>query len=175
MMHNVLSPSSHDQTPWITPFIHEFFTRLANKNLTKMSMDVASELSHLKQVKRRIENGEDLSNELPQLKLRSQQSAIGVINKLISECDSQLVSCWALHKATKAQLRFSHETHKGELVPHFKVQYAFKTKLGVVRIQLRTQGRYVFISNQSEGISIAKMDLALREVEQYLTMGGLAI
>ena len=55
--------------------IHTFFQRLAETALDKSSVR-AADLSYFKQVKRRIEAGEDLTKELPQLKKLDKKTAL---------------------------------------------------------------------------------------------------
>ena len=57
----------------MTPFIQQFFELKANTAL-KQSLDRACDLSHFKQVKTRLDAGEDLTKELPQLKKLSKNT-----------------------------------------------------------------------------------------------------
>jgi hypothetical protein len=157
----------------MTPFIQQFFELKANKAL-KQSLDRACDLSHFKQVKTRLDAGEDLTKELPQLKKLSKKDAQAAIKTLIKRCDTDLTSYWTLAKAAKAKVTAMHKSYKGELAPRFNVSYQFATKLGQIEIKVTTQGRYVFTSVDAKGVKKANTELALREVEKLLSMAGFA-
>lgn len=157
----------------MTPFIQSFFERKANAVL-KQSLERACDLSHFKQVKTRLEAGEDLSKELPHLKKLPNKDALAAVKTLIKRCDSDLAGYWALPKAAKAKLSVTHKSYKGELVPRFTASYQFATKLGQVTIKVTTQGRYVFASVDAKDVKKANIELALRDIEKQLSLAGFA-
>jgi len=157
----------------MTPFIQTFFERKANAAL-KQSLDRACDLSHFKQVKTRLEAGEDLSKELPQLKKLSKKDALAAVKTLIKRCDTDLHDYWTLPKAAKAKLSVAHTSYKGELVPRFTASYQFNTQLGLVEIKVTTQGRYLFVSPSTKDVKKANTELAFRDVEKQLSLAGLA-
>lgn len=155
----------------MTPFIQTFFERKANGAL-KQSLERACDLSHFKQVKTRLEAGEDLSKELPQLKKLSKKDALTTVKTLIKRCDTDLNNYWTLPKAAKAKLAVTHKSYKGELVPRFTANYQFNTQLGHVEIKVTTQGRYVFVSPNTKDVKKANMELALRDIEKQLSLAA---
>lgn len=155
----------------MTPFIQTFFERKANAALNQ-SLERACDLSHFKQVKTRLETGEDLSKELPQLKKLSKKDALAVVKALIKRCDSDLNDYWTLPIAAKAKLSVTHKSYKGELVPRFIAVYVFKTQLGLVEMKVTTQGRYVFVSPITKDVKKANIELALRDIEKQLSLAG---
>lgn len=157
----------------MTPFIQAFFERKANAAL-KLSLERACDLSHFKQVKTRLEAGEDLSKELPQLKKLSKKDALAAVKTLIKRCDNDLAGYWVLPKAAKAKLSVTHKSYKGELVPRFTANYQFATKLGQVTIKVTTQGRYVFASVDARDVKKANIELAVRDIEKQLSLAGFA-
>jgi hypothetical protein len=157
----------------MTPFIQTFFESKAN-NALKQSLERACDLSHFKQVKTRLEAGEDLSKELPQLKKLSKKDALAAVKTLIKRCDTDLAGYWTLPKAAKAKLAITHKSYKGELVPRFTANYQFETQLGLVEIKVTTQGRYVFVSPSTKDVKKANIELALRDVEKQLTLAALS-
>jgi hypothetical protein len=158
----------------MTPFIQTFFERKANGAL-KQSLERACDLSHFKQVKTRLEAGEDLSKELPQLKKLSKKDALAAVKTLIKRCDTDLAGYWALPKAAKAKLTVTHKSHKGELVPRFTANYQFDTKLGQIDIKATTKGRYIFVSLSAKDVKKANMELAFRDVEKQLSLAGISL
>jgi hypothetical protein len=157
----------------MTPFIQTFFERKANGAL-KQSLERACDLSHFKQVKTRLEAGEDLTKELPQLKKLSKKDAVAAVKTLIKRCDTDLAGYWTLPKAAKAKLTVNQKSYKGELVPRFTADYLFETKLGQVHIKVTTQGRYVFVSPGTKDVKKANTELAFRDVEKQLSLAGFA-
>ena len=155
----------------MTPFIQTFFERKANAAL-KQSLERACDLSHFKQVKTRLDSGEDLTNELPQLKKLPKKDALAAVKTLIKRCDTDLNDYWTLPKAAKAKLTITHKTFKGELVPRFTAVYAFNTQLGQIEIKVTTQGRYVFVSPSVKDVKKANIVLAFRDVEKQLSLAG---
>lgn len=156
----------------MTPFIQQFFELKAN-NALKQSLERACDLSHFKQVKMRLEAGEDLSKELPQLKKLSKKDALAVIKTLMKCCEADLHDYWTLPKAAKAKLLVTHKSYQGELIPRFTANYQFNTQLGQVEIKVTTQGRYVFVSPSTKDVKKANTELALRDIEKQLTMAAL--
>jgi hypothetical protein len=81
--------------------IHAFFQRLAETALDK-SLSRAADLSYFKQVKRRIESGEDLTKELPQLKKLDKKTTLASIKTLIKRIEKRTcmqiiimrMKCW---------------------------------------------------------------------------------
>ena len=128
----------------MSQFIQTFFERKARQALNQ-SLDRASDLSYFKQVKCRIESGEDLSKELPQLKKLAKKDALGSLKTLIKRCDTDLDTYWHLAKAAKSKVTVKHESFKGELSPRFKAAYEFKTALGAVTVNVKTQGNYILV------------------------------
>jgi hypothetical protein len=157
----------------MTPFIQTFFERKANGAL-KLSLERACDLSHFKQVKTRLEAGEDLSKELPQLKKLPKKDALETVKTLIKRCGTDLNDYWTLPKAAKAKLSVTHKSYKGELVPRFTANYQFATKLGQVTIKVTTQGRYVFASVDARDVKKANIELAVRDIEKQLSLAGFA-
>lgn len=155
----------------MSQFIQTFFERKARQALNQ-SLDRASDLSYFKQVKRRIESGEDLSKELPQLKKLTQKDAVGSLKTLIKRCDTDLDTFWHLAKAAKSKVTVKHVIFKGELAPRFKAAYEFKTALGAVIVSVKTQGNYIFVSADTTGVKKGHTEVALMEVEKQLSLAG---
>ena len=157
----------------MSEFIQTFFERKARQALNE-SMDRASDLSYFKQVKHRIEAGEDLSKELPQLKKLAKKDAVGSLKTLIKRCDTDLTGYWNLSKAAKAKVTVAYECFPGELAPRFKVAYEFKTALGTVIINVKTQGNYILVSADTKDVKKGHTEVALMDVEKQLSLAGLS-
>ena len=157
----------------MSEFIQTFFERKARQALNE-SMDRASDLSYFKQVKRRIEAGEDLSKELPQLKKLAKKDAVGSLNTLIKRCDTDLANYWNLAKAAKSKVTVKHEKFVTELVPRFKAAYEFKTAFGEVTVSVKTQGNYILVSADMKDVKKGHTEVALMDAEKQLSLAGLS-
>ena len=155
----------------MSQFIQTFFERKARQALNQ-SLDRASDLSCFKQVKRRIEAGEDLSKELPQLKKLTKKDAVGSLKTLIKRCDADLNAYWGLAKAAKSKVTVKHEAFKGELTPRFKAAYEFKTALGTVTVNVKTQGNYILVLADTKDIKKGHTEVALMDIEKQLSLAG---
>ena len=164
--------TSHGPGDQMDSQIYDFFESKA-KDALEMCMQRYYDLVTFQQVKQRIESNEDLSSELPQLKLLKKRQALAVVNTLIKACNSDLERYWVLPKAAKAELVLKHHRYKGELLPRFKARYTFKTKLGTVDITVTTQGRYIGVLANTDDVKKANTGLAFREVDKRLTLAKL--
>ena len=156
----------------MSEFIQTFF-ELKARQVLNQSLDRASDLSYFKQVKRRIEAGEDLSKELPQLKKLAKKDAVGSLNTLIKRCDTDLANYWNLAKAAKSKVTVKHEKFVTELVPRFKAAYEFKTAFGEVTVSVKTQGNYILVSADMKDVKKGHTEVALMDVEKQLSLAGL--
>lgn len=163
------SPGTGDQ---MGSQIYDFFESKAKDALEKCVAHTC-DLALFQQVKQRIESGEDLSSELPKLKLLNKRQALAVVNRLIKSCNTDLDRYWALPKVAKANLALKHQHNKGDLVPRFNARYTFKTKLGNVYITVTTQGRYIGVLANTDDVKKANTGLAFREVDKRLTLAKL--
>lgn len=116
----------------------------------------------------KIEQGLDLSDELPELKSVSQANAIRVTKNLIKDADAQIESAWALDpryaQLFKTSIRVKHS--EGELFPSFDVEYTASTEDADVLISITTYRRIVMVN-------IAGTDTAYRNLTRRLIMAGL--
>jgi hypothetical protein len=116
----------------------------------------------------KIEQGQDLSDELPELKSVSKSNAIRVIKNLIKDEDAQVDAGWALDPRYadlfKTSIRVKHL--EGELFPSFDVEYTAVTEEGDVVTSITTYRRIVTVT-------IAGTDTAYRYLTRRLIMAGL--
>jgi len=116
----------------------------------------------------KIEQGLDLSDELPELKSVSKTNAIRVIKNLIKDADAQIESAWALDPRYADLFKTSIRVKRieGELFPSFDVEYTAVTEEGDVVISTTTHRRIVTVT-------IAGTDAAYRYLARRLIVAGL--
>lgn len=161
--------TSRDSGDRMNNQIYSYFENKA-KDALDMCMQRTCDLAHFRQVKARVQSGEDLSTELPALKQLDKKQALNVIKELIKRCNDNLESYWVIPAAAKAALSIKHKLYKGDLIPRFNARYTFNTKLGSIVIAVATQGRYISVLANTDDVQKANTGLAFREVDKRLTL-----
>jgi hypothetical protein len=148
--------------------IQSFFESKAHKAM-EQSLARGEDLRLFKQVQTRIEAGEDLSKELPQLKKLTPKAALATIKGLIKDCEEEMTDYWLLPNSPKIKTTVKATNHKHLLIPNIEAYYVFVTKLGKVNIGVNANGNYIFVSANTEDVKKANTELALNEVAKQLT------
>ena len=115
---------------------------LANFEKTIKSL---KELDFYKHVLAKLEQGVDLSDELPELRKLKIQSAKKIVKQLIAESEKAATIVWASpFKLFKTSMRCSID--ESSLLPSFDVLYTAKVSGGAVKIALKTWRRNLTVS-----------------------------
>lgn len=125
------------------------------------------------QIKRRLLDGEDLTDELPELKPHSKDDALDVADKLIQRCVADVADYWKYPNSPSIEVTVEQEQISTELIPRFRVGYEFKTGLGSVGLKVTTMGQNIYIEPLLDNIKTNLRDMAMQEVSQQLVMAGL--
>lgn len=150
-------------------FIINFFENRAKSVLSECNAR-ANDLHHFKQVLYRINQGEDLSGELPQLKNLDKKTAIAAVKTLIKRCEVDMAAYWLLPNSPKIKVEVKHSHPPTDLVPRFAANYIFTTPVGKVGIRVTTQGNYISVQPDTKDISKPKLDEAIRSIERQITL-----
>ena len=150
-------------------FIVSFFENHAKGILSECHAR-ANDLHHFKQVLYRINQGEDLSKELPQLKKLDKKTAIAAVKSLIKRCEEDMSAFWLLPNSPKIKIEVKHTYPATDLVPRFTANYSFTTPAGKVVIRVATQGNYISVQTNAGNITKTKLDEAIRSVERQITL-----
>lgn len=150
-------------------FIINFFENRAKAVLSECHAR-ANDLHHFKQVLYRINQGEDLSSELPQLKKLDKKTAIAAVKTLIKRCEVDMAAYWLLPNSPKIKVEVKHSYPSTELVPRFTANYTFTTPVGKVGIRVATQGNYISVQPDTKDIAKARLDEAIRSIERQITL-----
>ena len=160
--HLTTSESSKDRDQLV-----QLFKSRAERTLAH-AIDQLNARSLYARVLDKLEQGQDLSDELPELKSVSKPNAIRVIKNLIQDADAQVELSWALDPRYadlfKTSIRVKHP--EGELFPSFDVKYTASTEDGDVEIYILTNRRIV-------SVKIAGSHSAYRYMTRQLVMAGL--
>ena len=116
----------------------------------------------------KIEQGQDISDELPELKTISTANAIRIIKNLIADADEQVESAWALDTryADLFKTSFRMKQPPGELFPVFDVEYTATTIDGDVVISAVSNRRMV-------SVTVTGSDAAVQSLAKRLVIAGL--
>ena len=115
---------------------------LANFEKTIKSLQ---ELDFYKHVLAKLEQGVDLSDELPELRKLKIQSAKKIVKQLIAESEKAVTIVWVSpFKLFKTSMRYSID--ESSLLPSFDVFYTAKVSSGAVKIALKTWRRNLTVS-----------------------------
>lgn len=150
-------------------FIVSFFESRAKTILGECHAR-ANDLNHFKQVLYRINQGEDLSGELPQLKKLDKKTAIAAVKMLIKRCEEDMAAFWLLPNSPKVKVDVKHTHPSTELVPRFTANYTLTTPAGKVGIRVATKGNYISVQPDTKDIAKPKIDEAIRSIERQITL-----
>jgi hypothetical protein len=150
-------------------FIVSFFENRAKAILGECHAR-ADDLNHFKQVLYRINQGEDLSSELPQLKKLDKKAAIAAVKTLIKRCEEDMVAFWLLSNSPKIKVDVKHTFPSTDLVPRFIANYIFTTPAGKIGIRVVTQGNYISVQTNTKDITKPKLEEATRSIERQLAL-----
>jgi hypothetical protein len=116
----------------------------------------------------KIEQGVELSAELPELKLVKKTTAQKICRQLAKDAEKAAISAWelnsSLNKIFHTTIRFN-QIDQG-LLPSFDVEYKAETTKGMLRIAVKTWRRNVTVT-------INGKDAALDLLHGQLVMAGM--
>jgi hypothetical protein len=135
---------------------------LANFEKTIKSLQ---ELDFYKHVLAKLEQGVDLSDELPELRKLKTQSAKKIVKQLIAESEKAATLVWASpFKLFSTSVRSG--INDSSLLPSFDVLYTAKVSGGTVKIALKTWRRNITVSVEGK-------EAACDTVHGQLVMAGI--
>jgi len=150
-------------------FIVSFFENRAKTILGECPAR-ANDLNHFKQVLNRINQGEDLSGELPQLKKLDKKTAIAAVKTLIKRCEEDMAAFWMLPNSPKIKIDVKQIYPSTDLVPRFTANYVITTPVGKVGIRVATQGNYISVQTNTKDVTKPRLDEAIRSIERQITL-----
>ena len=135
---------------------------LANFEKTIKSLQ---QLDFYKHVLAKLEQGVDLSDELPELRKLKIQSAKKIVKQLIAESEKAATLVWeSPFKLFRTSVRYSID--ESSLLPNFDVLYVAKVSGGTVKIALNTWRRNLTVSVEGK-------EAACDTVHGQLVMAGI--
>ena len=124
--------------------LRQHFEKNGLANFEK-TMKLLQELNFYKHVLEKLEQGVDLSDELPELRKLKIQSAKKIVKQLIFESEKAATLVWESPiKIFTTSVRSSID--ESSLLPSFDVLYTAKVSGGAVKIALKTWRRNLTVS-----------------------------
>jgi hypothetical protein len=150
-----------------------FFLTRANAALYQVPT-LLSNISFYKRLNRRLTAGEDLSEEVPEIKAVGIDVAKIVTEEAIEEFEAQMINGWRLQEAwaknIKTDIKLTKEDK--EIYPRFDVTYTMNTKYGDLAIHVKTMGLNIDLDIDTSACGKAKL-AAINEAEQQLSFAVL--
>lgn len=126
-------------------------------------------------VLKRLQAGEDLSEEIVEIKKVGNKVALEVTIQALSEYEKKAKSAWKLPPlmADQAKTLISHNKERLEHLPRYEITHTFNTEAGAVVVAIKTAGM-----NSKVTIDAGKNPMiaqaAILELEKLLTFSSLA-
>jgi len=150
-----------------------YFERYAQGALDQvMSSLVAT--SFYKRILARLENKEDLSEELPILKKVGTKNAISVVKTALADYAKESDAAWDLPANLKkaAKSKISQVQHHQEHLPRYDVLHQFATDAGTVKVHITTSGQNIEV-DLNAGKNRMAAQSAVYELEKLVAMAEL--
>ncbi len=126
-------------------------------------------------VLKRLQAGEDLSEEIVEIKKVGNKIALEVTIQALSEYEKKAKSAWKLPPlmADQAKTLISHNKERLEHLPRYEITHTFNTEAGTVVVTIKTAGM-----NSKVTIDAGKNPMiaqaAILELEKLLTFSSIA-
>jgi hypothetical protein len=150
----------------------DYLKEHATTALSRCSERVA-DMKFFDSVKTRLAAGEDLSDELPQLKYVIPKDAALIVERLKKRCYDDMVDYWYIPNKSGIESEVTYEIIETELIPRFTAKYATKTEVGEITVTASSKGNYTDFIFDTERVETIDTDTAIRELGNQLLMARL--
>jgi hypothetical protein len=112
---------------------------------------------------KKLEQGADLSADLPELKNVTPAVAKKVMQRMVADADKAASSAWELSSNVAKLFHTTVRSHsdKMSLLPCFDVEYKAETARGAVKVALKTWRRNVIVTINEEAAAIDEINAKL--------------
>lgn len=107
----------------------------------------------------KIEQGADLTMELPELKLVKKTTAKSVCKQLAKNAEKKAVEAWSLTSNLSKFFQKNEKVISDEfsLLPKFEIVYLADKKYGAVKVTVKTSRRNLIVSVEGSYIDVEKL------------------
>ncbi len=158
----------------MTQYLHDYFSGHAERAIAGMKDALIAQRFYERLVPR-LEQGEDLSGELPIIAKVGNAGALEVVHQAIEENKALVTSVWELPKRLKAlgTLGISMTKDPYEHLPRVTLDFDYPCPAGAVNVKIQTAGENFKIEFTTEKNKMAA-EMTLRELEKEISVALLA-
>jgi len=139
----------------MTQYLHDYFTAHAERAITCMKESQQAQ-SFYRRLHTRLERGEDLTAEVPEIARVGSAGAVDVVKKAIAEYEKKFQTAWVLPTNIQSQGKEHFKMHSEayEILPRVTHTFSFISAAGKVTVRTETAGENIniefeFINNNS--------------------------
>jgi hypothetical protein len=154
--------------------LFHYFQHYADSAMEQAYASLVAQQYYSKVLKR-LQAGDDLSEEIVEIKKVGNKIALEVTIQALSEYEKKAKSAWKLPPlmADQAKTLISHNKERLEHLPRYEITHTFNTEAGTVVVTIKTAGM-----NSKVTIDAGKNPMiaqaAILELEKLLTFSSLA-
>ena len=158
----------------MTQYIHDYFAAHALKAISGMKESQQAQ-SFYRRLLARLERGEDLSEEVPEIARVGSAGSVEVVKKALAEYEKNFKEAWDLPPTIQSQgkehIKMYSEAY--EILPRVTHTFSFSSAAGKVTVRTVTAGENLSIVFETPKNKMAS-DTAMNELEKAITYGLLA-
>jgi hypothetical protein len=158
----------------MTQYLHDYFTAHAERAITCMKESQQAQ-SFYRRLHTRLERGEDLTAEVPEIARVGSAGAVDVVKKAIAEYEKKFQTAWVLPTTIQSQGKEHIKMHSEayEILPRVTHTFSFSSAAGKVTVRTVTAGENLSIEFETPKNKMAAAT-AMNELEKAITYGLLA-
>jgi hypothetical protein len=158
----------------MTQYIHDYFTAHAERAITCMKESQQAQ-SFYRRLHTRLERGEDLTAEVPEIARVGSAGAVEVVKKALGEYEKKFKAAWDLPPTIQSQGKEHIKMHSEayEILPRVTHTFSFSSAAGKVTVRTKTAGENLSIEFETPKNKMAAVT-AMNELEKAITYGLLA-
>ena len=158
----------------MTQYLHDYFTAHAERAITCMKESQQAQ-SFYRRLHTRLERGEDLTAEVPEIARVGSAGAVEVVKKALAEYEKKFKVAWDLPTTIQSQGKEHIKMHSEayEILPRVTHTFSFSSAAGKVTVRTVTAGENLSIEFETPKNKMAAAT-AMNELEKAITYGLLA-
>ena len=158
----------------MTQYLHDYFTAHAERAITCMKESQQAQ-SFYRRLHTRLERGEDLTAEVPEIARVGSAGAVEVVKKALAEYEKKFKVAWDLPTTIQSQGKEHFKMHSEayEILPRVTHTFSFISAAGKVTVRTKTAGENISIEFDTPKNKMAAAT-AMNELEKVITYGLLA-
>ena len=158
----------------MTQYIHDYFAAHAERAITGMKESQQAQ-SFYRRLMARLERGEDLSTEVPEIARVGSAGAVQVVKQAIAENETKFDAVWNLPKSVQGigSYKVNMASEPYEILPRVTMAFTFVGAAGKVTVNTTTAGENVSVEFIEPKNKMAA-EAAKSELEKALSFALLA-